>query len=669
MPNAQFASPRQIESEVVSDEEYNLLTAALVAAEHGPIGLSTYLTHNASCCTHSNPTLQITLQPRPRFPPPLHSSLIAYAVTSSTTPPHLPLSFPLSSLPTLSSICAVYNLPISIPQPLIPLLTNLQAQSQTLVSHAHIICTLSPHPWSHLHPFQRDAVLRGISALDGRLLLADDMGLGKTVQALCIAYFYYKQSPPPAQAIPVLVLCPPSLRDSWAQAIPRWLPVSPIAVHLISSVADFRRLVRAAHAPLRDTWDSACHVGFVVMTYEMLHIVSEGGDMNGVTFQIVIADECHVLRNISSARTKTAVEVLSNAERMVLLSGTPVLSRPMELYPILSCLLKTKTHDFLPVEQFCERYCGNGRRVTYALELNALMATVMIRRTKADVATDLPPKVRRHVSVAINPELMDPIWDMRKELEELELRRGQVSGTERAELERKHKRICQDLRIRTSTLKIPGVLARVGQLLREGTRKILVFAHFLHVLDALEGFARRKKIGFVRLDGRAGVNRRAGLVESFQGDASVRLGILSLSTGGTGLTLTAADVVLFAELTWVPSDLVQAEDRAHRLGRVGPVNIEYVVAAGTVDDLMWSVVKSKLGMVNETVDGAKVGRKAALDVSIETGKRVRISTTDGYAVLADALLNADSDEQSDVESGGSPCNARAKIRKVDSLKT
>lgn len=405
------------------------------------------------------------------------------------------------------------------------------------------------------------------------------------------------------------------------------------------------------------------------MTYEMLHIVSERGEMTGVTFQIVVADECHLLRNISSARTKAAVEVLSNAERRVLLSGTPVLSRPMELYPILSCLLTTKTHDFLSADQFCKRYGGNGRRVTYALELNALMAMVMIRRTKADVVTNLPLKIRRHVSVDIEPELMDPISDMRKELAEIESRRGEVSERERTELEKRHKRICQNLRFRTSTLKIPGVLARVDQLLAEGTTKVLVFAHFLHVLDAVESFARRKKVGFVRLDGMAGVKRRAALVESFQRDASVRLGILSLATAGTGLTLTAADVVLFAELTWVPSELVQAEDRAHRLGRRGAVNVEYVVAAGTVDDLMWSVVKSKLDMVNETVDGAEVGRKAALDMSIENAKRVRISTSDGHAVLADALRDADCHERNDIESGDSPCNARTKIRKVDPLST
>lgn len=385
------------------------------------------------------------------------------------------------------------------------------------------------------------------------------------------------------------------------------------------------------------------------MAYDLLHMLGERvvDEEWGAPFNVVIADECHVLRNVVSVKARAAIRVLSRATRRVLVSGTPVLSRPLELYPFLNCLLSGEYGEFMPIEAFRERYCGEGRRVTYASELNALLALVMIRRAKVEVGACLPPKVRRHVYIDVAEHVLEPIRKMRRKLEDLEERMGTGEGMC---VRKRHSAIYHALRLETAMAKVSGVVARVKQLSEDGVRKTLVFAHHLHLLDAVENFAKRDKVGYIRVDGGTSVNLRAGLVDTFQSDDSVRLGILSLATAGTGLTLTAADTVLFAELSWVPSELVQAEDRAHRLGRVGAVTIEYVVAPGTVDDIMWNTVKSKLNMVNETVDGEKKRRKEALDVSVESGKRVRISETDMRVVCAEAIKAADGVEEEEVYS-------------------
>lgn len=624
--------------EHVSPSEYNLLTTALLVAEYGPTALSTYLTYTPSSTPYSNPTLQITLHPRPHFPSPLHASLLPHTTTPPPHLPHLPLSFPLNTLPTLKTLCNPYNLPITVPSNLLPLLNPFITPSPPTPqspSYTQIIESLSPFPWSHLLPFQSQAVLRTILSLHGRVLIADDMGLGKTLQALTIAYYYQNHTPSP-----VLVLCPPSLRAAWASAIPKWLPIHPLTVHSITTAADFRRLARRHRLPARDPWDQVCDVRFVVMAYDLLHMLGEGAleEEWGARFDVVIADECHVLRNAASVRAHAAVRVLSRASRRVLVSGTPVLSRPLELYPFFSCLLSGEHGEFMSMKTFCERYCGEGRRVTYARELNALLALIMIRRAKAEVGACLPPKIRRRVCVDIAEHVLEPIRKMRTEVEDLE---GKMRAGEGVHVRRRHNAICQALRFETAMAKVSGVVARVKQLLEDDVRKILVFAHHLNLLDAVENFAKRDKVAYVRMDGATSVKLRAGLVDSFQNDELVRLGVLSLATAGTGLTLTAADVVLFAELSWVPSELVQAEDRAHRIGRVGTVTVEYVVAPGTVDDLMWSTVKSKLSMMNETVDGEDKKRKEASDVSTESAKRLRISETDMRVVCADAIKASD----------------------------
>jgi hypothetical protein len=135
--------------------------------------------------------------------------------------------------------------------------------------------------------------------------------------------------------------------------------------------------------------------------------------------------------------------------------------------------------------------------------------------------------------------------------------------------------------------------------------KFLVFAHHTILLDAAEKAANGAGAHYIRIDGSVPASRRGGLVRTFQEDASCRVAILSIKAAGTGLTLTSASTVIFAEMYWVPGDLQQAEDRVHRVGQSCSVDCNYLLLAGSIDDRMWDMLQNKMRTTGQILNGHK----------------------------------------------------------------
>jgi SWI/SNF-related matrix-associated actin-dependent regulator of chromatin subfamily A-like protein 1 len=148
---------------------------------------------------------------------------------------------------------------------------------------------------------------------------------------------------------------------------------------------------------------------------------------------------------------------------------------------------------------------------------------------------------------------------------------------------------------KTGELKAAPAMDYVEDLLEEG--KILLFAHHQSILDAFEGRLFEHSIRFIRIDGRTPPSERQELCDLFQREASIRIALLSITAASVGLTLTAASTVVFAELFWNPGILIQAEDRAHRIGQTDCVNVHYLLAKGTVDDRIWPLILKKLSIL------------------------------------------------------------------------
>ncbi|KMZ61503.1 hypothetical protein ZOSMA_522G00010 [Zostera marina] len=137
----------------------------------------------------------------------------------------------------------------------------------------------------------------------------------------------------------------------------------------------------------------------------------------------------------------------------------------------------------------------------------------------------------------------------------------------------------------TAEAKIPAVLDYLSTVIEDGC-KILIFAHHQTMIDSISQYLDKKKVLYIRIDGKTPSSLRPDLVSKFQDKENVKAAVLSIKASGLGLTLTAASTVIFAELSWTPGDIIQAEDRAHRFGQANSVNVYYLLANDTADDII-----------------------------------------------------------------------------------
>jgi SWI/SNF-related matrix-associated actin-dependent regulator of chromatin subfamily A-like protein 1 len=156
----------------------------------------------------------------------------------------------------------------------------------------------------------------------------------------------------------------------------------------------------------------------------------------------------------------------------------------------------------------------------------------------------------------------------------------------------------------TCEAKVDGVCEFLETLV-ENNVKFLVFAHHFTMLDALEDYATKHKVGYIRIDGKKSAEARHESVTQFQTKTEVRMAILSITAASVGITLTAASCVVFAELTWTPSLMMQAEDRTHRIGQKNSVNIYYLHGSGTLDEYIFKILQEKALVTTGVTDGLK----------------------------------------------------------------
>eukprot|EP00741_Cyanophora_paradoxa_P021760 tig00000241_g21003.t1 len=470
-----------------------------------------------------------------------------------------------------------------------------------------------------LKPFQREGVRFGIKK-GGRILLADEMGLGKTIQAIAIASQFFDEWP-------LLIIVPAALRFTWLEAVQQWAPwVSANDVYVSGSVLGHVFLSRARVA---------------IVSYD--EATQREEELGACRFKVIIADESHALKNYKTKRTKAILPMLKSARRAILLTGTPALSRPSELFCQLQAVRPDLFHEF---QAFADRYCGGSgggggfggggsfgggggrggfRRgavatgSTHAEELYLLLTcSVMVRRLKKDVLAELPDKLRQRVIVSADAEAVErmaPALASRPDLfgsrpaptpsdPDASDDESPGAGVDRVTASPGMVQLYQQ----SGAAKASAIVGYVATLL-EAECKFLLFGHHAVVLDAVEASLRsrgmRRGGEYVRIDGSTPSQARFEAAEHFQASSRCRLAVLSLTAAGFGLTLTAASTVVIAELTWTPGTLLQAEDRVHRIGQSCATHVHYLVAHGTIDDILWPMVCRKLGIVGQTLDGQR----------------------------------------------------------------
>jgi SWI/SNF-related matrix-associated actin-dependent regulator 1 of chromatin subfamily A len=481
-------------------------------------------------------------------------------------------------------------------------------------------------------PFQR----AGIAAAMNReaVLFGDEMGLGKTIQAIGIL-----NSDPTLRK--VLVICPASLRLNWKRELTRWL------VREMTIV-----LADGKSCPSAD-------FDITIINYDIL--TKHLSTLRGTAWDAAIIDEAHYCKNPNAKRTqavvgeeKKGIEITPGikARRRIMLTGTPIPNRPIEGWPLFHYLAPAEFRSFFG---YAKRYAdahnnGYGWDFTGSANLGELQeklrATIMIRRLKADVLTELPAKRRQVIELPANGaagavRAEQDAWKRHESLMD-ELRAAvelSKASADAADYESAVGKLREAARVAfaemakarhdTAVAKVPYVVEHVTSAI-EGDAKVVVFAHHHDVLDALiTEFGSQA----VAVHGDVPFPARQAAVDRFQSDPACKVFIGGIQAAGVGLTLTAAAHVIFAELDWVPGNVTQAEDRCHRIGQHQSVLVQHLVLEGSLDARMARILVEKQDVIDRALD--REPDPAPL-VPVETRERAETESTSRAQIIADA---------------------------------
>jgi superfamily II DNA or RNA helicase len=458
------------------------------------------------------------------------------------------------------------------------------AEAATLVPLAHGLAT-------ELRSYQTEgfAWMARLAHAGLGACLADDMGLGKTIQTLALLLHR-------ADSGPALVLAPTSVCANWVAEIARFAPT--LHARLYGEYDDSGRAALVAGAGNHDV---------IVASYSLAH--GEDNPLGWRPWGTLVMDEAQALKNAATQRARAVANL--DASFRLALSGTPVENRLADLWSIMHLinpgLLGT-------ANQFNERFAVPIEREkdgAARARLRRLTTPFLLRRTKAQVLHDLPPRTEILQRVEPSSEERAFLEAMRRNaserVQELALQEGDAAASFHAlaELTRLRRAAC-DPRLVAPELGIVGAKTQAfEQIVRElveGQHKALVFSQFTGFLKLLAERLDECGIAHQYLDGSTPAADRARRVAAFQrGEGEVFL--ISLKAGGFGLNLTAADYVIIVDPWWNPAAEDQAMGRAHRIGQERPVTVYRMVTAGSIEERIVDLHQDKRSLAEGILEG------------------------------------------------------------------
>ncbi|KAM9012045.1 DNA annealing helicase and endonuclease ZRANB3 isoform 2-T5 [Ara ararauna] len=387
------------------------------------------------------------------------------------------------------------------------------------------------------------------------------MGLGKTIQAIAISYYYKNEWP-------LLIVVPSSLRYPWVDEMEKWIPeLSPDDISIIQNKTDTGRI----------STSKVTILGYGLLTSDAQTLVDTLYRQN---FKVVVVDESHYMKSRNATRSKILLPIVQKAVRAILLTGTPALGRPEELFMQIEALFPRR---FGTWNEYAKKYCNArvrffGKRTQWDCrgasnleELHQLLSEIMIRRLKNDVLTQLPPKVRQRISFDLPQAAAKNLNTTFAEWEKLMRNLNSDSAESHfSEVMNLITRMYKE----TAIAKAGAVKDYIKMMLENDKLKFLVFAHHLSMLQACTEAVIEKKVRYIRIDGSVPSAERIHLVNQFQKDPDTRVAILSIQAAGqakvTGSTLNGKkekmqaeegdkekwDFLSFAE-TWAPNQSLE----------------------------------------------------------------------------------------------------------------
>ena len=425
-----------------------------------------------------------------------------------------------------------------------------------------------------LMPFQ----VAGVEEIIARknILLADEPGLGKTAQA--IAYLNIVQT----YQSRTLIICPASLKLNWIREFEKFGDKDRFTIQMLSGS--------------KDKINPKSNV--VIVNYDMLKSKIIFDQLLEYSAQMLICDEAHYIKNAKTARSKsTALLVKKATKKTILITGTPLVNRPIELHSILKMISPETIQPYEDYRRYAFKFCSahNGRwgfnvnGSSNEAELNyRLRSTCMIRRLAQDVLPQLP-----EVTMQLLPFEQDK---KTKKIIEEEYRFTFEDLTKRPEVGSVGDlaKIRHDL----AMAKLPTSLQVISDLL-ETVNKVVVFAYHRDVMQGL--FDGLKDYKPVMVVGGMTTENKQKAVDTFQNDPSVRVFVGQIQAAGVGITLTAAQNIEFVETSWVPGEIDQAVKRCKRIGQKSHVTARFHIVTDSLDETMLKSAFDKLKTINKIV--------------------------------------------------------------------
>ena len=441
-------------------------------------------------------------------------------------------------------------------------------------------------------PHQKEAIQKLVE--NKKFILADDMGLGKTTSTIIAAL--------ETGAKKVLIICPATLKINWKREIENY---SDKSVYIAEG----------------KNFDG--NNDFVIINYDIIknfHETKKNGNSQiaDANFDLVVVDEAHYIKNGQAQRTKLINDLVKKVDRLWLLSGTPMTSRPMDYFNLLSLVDSPVSKNWMAYAiRYCAGYQFNagGRKICNVTgasnheELRDRTSGTILRRLKEDVL-DLPDKIITPVYLRLKSKNYEEVMGEYYDWYDKNPNESKSLTVQFTKLTKVRQIIADE--------KISQTIELAENIIEQG-KKVIIFCNFTDSLNKIsEHFGKTA----VKLDGSMSKPSRQHSVDEFQDNDKVRVFVSNLKAGGVGITLTAAEAVIFNDISFVPSDMAQAEDRAYRYGQKNNVLIYYPLFDNTIEAIIYDMVNAKKQVIS-TVMGDELNLSDTAEEILERINKLR----------------------------------------------
>ena len=422
---------------------------------------------------------------------------------------------------------------------------------------------------------QREAIQKLLE--NKKFILADDMGLGKTTSSIVAAL--------ESSAKKILIICPATLKINWKREIENYSDRSIF-------IAEGKQF--------------SLEHDFVIINYDIIknfHDTKKKDESQilGANFDLVVIDEAHYIKNAQAQRTKLINDLVKKIDRLWLLTGTPMTSRPIDYYNLLSLIDSPVAKNWMAyVIRYCQGYQFKvgSRKVWNVMgasnleELRDRTSGLTLRRLKEDVL-DLPEKIITPIYLRLKSkeyeEVMGEYYNWyEKNPEESKSLTVQFTKLTKVRQIIANEKITQTIELAENIL--------------EQDKKVIIFCNFTESLNKIvEHFGKSA----VKVDGSMSKVERQHSVDEFQDNPKVKVFVGNIKAAGVGLTLTSAEAVIMNDLSFLPSDHSQAEDRAYRYGQKNNVLVYYPIFENTIEGIIYDILNAKKQVIS-TVMGDNV---------------------------------------------------------------